>query len=433
MILPTFNRAHLIAESLESLFEQTYPIAEILVVDDGSTDETEAAVARFADRVRYVRQENGGKNAAINTGLREVEGDLVWIMDDDDLAPADALERLAAPFIEDPSTAITYGALQKFRVDEATGEMVNEMTHPYPPEDGRSFFVRIMEDCYITGQPCMLVRRSCYEEIFPLPEKNVISEDYAVLLLLARRWTATRVNSVTLLQRQHDGPRGPAEIRYAAESRNARWSKADTELLRNLLPRLAPGELVGRPDAELKDPREKRQALFQKATIAARKKLWPMALEAVREGVSEAPGAPLSDLDQLILGRMLGCRYGLDELFDAPETLDDLKDAFAGLADRRTAHRQHRGPAALSCESGPVRAGLPQGIPPCPPVPPFRRHRAGQPAPDREGDAETVRTRTSRTQSRALCPRQDRRSALTPPKVMPGAWPGRLSSWRSRL
>ena len=337
VILPTFNRAHLISASIESLFEQTYPISEILVVDDGSVDNTEAVVSAFADRVRYVRQENGGKNAAINTGLREVEGDLVWIMDDDDLAPPDALERLVAPFIADPSTAISYGALQKFRDDPVTGAMHYEMTHPYPPEDGRSFFVRIMEDCYITGQPCMLVRRSSYEAIFPLPEKNVISEDYAVLLLLSRRWPASRVDGVTLLQRQHDGPRGPAEIRYAAESRNARWCQADTELLRKLLPQVSLGELVGRSGETLHDPRERRQALFQKAVIAARKKLWPMALSAVRDGVKEAPDAPLSDMDRLILGRMLGCRYGLDELLEEPEILDELRDAFSGLAERRKA------------------------------------------------------------------------------------------------
>ena len=88
VIMPTFNRAGLIAESLRSLFEQTYPISEILVVDDGSTDNTSEVVAEFADRVRYVKRENGGKNAAINTGLTKVSGDLVWIMDDDDLAPA---------------------------------------------------------------------------------------------------------------------------------------------------------------------------------------------------------------------------------------------------------------------------------------------------------------------------------------------------------
>jgi glycosyltransferase involved in cell wall biosynthesis len=94
VILPTFNRCGLIASSLDSLLNQSYPIAEILVVDDGSTDDTEAVVAAFGDKVRYIRRENGGKNAAINTGLRHVTGELIWIMDDDDLAPADALERL---------------------------------------------------------------------------------------------------------------------------------------------------------------------------------------------------------------------------------------------------------------------------------------------------------------------------------------------------
>lgn len=338
VILPTFNRSGLITSSLESLLNQSYPIAEIVVVDDGSSDDTEAVVAKFGNRVRYIRRENGGKNAAINTGLRHVTGELIWIMDDDDLAPADALERLVSPFLDDPSTAISYGALQKFREDPETGTMRFEQTLPYPSEDERSFFIQVMEDCFITGQPCVLVRRSCYDAIFPLPEDKVISEDYAVLLLLARRWTATRVEGVTLFQRQHDGPRGPADIRYAANTRNARWSAADTELLRELLPDVTMGELVSRPaSAEPVDAVERRQAYFQKATVAARKKLWPEALRAMQNGARQAPDAPLGAMDRLILSRMLGCRYGLDELIAAPEILDELSSALAGLGVRREA------------------------------------------------------------------------------------------------
>ena len=309
-----------------------------MVVDDGSSDDTEAVVAKFGNRVRYIRRENGGKNAAINTGLRHVTGELIWIMDDDDLAPADALERLVSPFLDDPSTAISYGALQKFREDPETGTMRFEQTLPYPSEDERSFFIQVMEDCFITGQPCVLVRRSCYDAIFPLPEDKVISEDYAVLLLLARRWTATRVEGVTLFQRQHDGPRGPADIRYAANTRNARWSAADTELLRELLPDVTMGELVSRPaSAEPVDAVERRQAYFQKATVAARKKLWPEALRAMQNGARQAPDAPLGAMDRFILSRMLGCRYGLDELIAAPEILDELSSALAGLGVRREA------------------------------------------------------------------------------------------------
>jgi glycosyltransferase involved in cell wall biosynthesis len=346
VILPTYNRSGLITASIETLLNQSYPIAEIVVVDDGSSDNTAEVVAKFGTSVRYIRRENGGKNAAINTGLRQVRGDLVWIMDDDDLAPVDALERLVSPFITEPSTAISYGALQKFREDPETGAMRFEHTHPYPPEDERSFFIHVMEDCFITGQPCMLVRRSCYEAIFPLPEDKVISEDYAVLLLLSRRWNAARVEGVTLFQRQHDGPRGPADIRYAADTRNARWSVADTELLRELLPDVTLGELVSRSaSSEPEDAVERRQAYFQKATVAARKKLWPEALSAVRYGAREAPGAPLGAMDRIILSRMLGCRYGLDEVIAAPEILDELSSALEGLDARR---------AAIACIADPL-------------------------------------------------------------------------------
>lgn len=338
VIMPTFNRAHLISESLESLLAQTYPISEILVVDDGSTDDTKSVVDGFGDKVRYVRQENGGKNSAINTGLDIVRGDLVWIMDDDDLAPTDALERLAAPFVSDPSTMVTYGALQKFHVDADSGEHVPQYTPPFPAEDGRSFFIQMMEDCFITGQPCVLVRRSAYEAISPLPADIVISEDYAVWLELSRKFDATRVEGTVLLQRQHEGPRGPASIRYAAASRNTRWSAADTELINNLLQDVSLGELYARDavTAEM-GPVERRHALLQKAVIAGRKKLWPLAVSSIREAVAEAPSIALSPAEMHVLKQMLGCRYGLDELIEAPEILDQLRAAFGPLEARRSA------------------------------------------------------------------------------------------------
>jgi glycosyltransferase involved in cell wall biosynthesis len=89
--VPTFNRAALLASSIGSIFDQTVPVHEVIVIDDGSTDDTEAAVRAICiargggkPRLRYVRQPNEGKSAAINVGLRLAEGEWIAFNDSDD-------------------------------------------------------------------------------------------------------------------------------------------------------------------------------------------------------------------------------------------------------------------------------------------------------------------------------------------------------------
>jgi glycosyltransferase involved in cell wall biosynthesis len=85
IVIPTFNRAHLIRRSIESVLSQMEVGDELIVVDDGSTDDTESVVASIAgDRVRYVRQQNAGAGSARNRGVREATGDLIAFQDSDD-------------------------------------------------------------------------------------------------------------------------------------------------------------------------------------------------------------------------------------------------------------------------------------------------------------------------------------------------------------
>ena len=84
VIIPTYNHARFIGTCLDRVLKQDYPVSEILVVDDGSTDETEKLVQTFGDRVRYHRQENQGQAVARAWGLRQVDSDLVCLLDSDD-------------------------------------------------------------------------------------------------------------------------------------------------------------------------------------------------------------------------------------------------------------------------------------------------------------------------------------------------------------
>src|SRR5262245_55635717 len=102
VVVPTYDRAHYLGESLDSVLAQTLPAAEVIVVNDGSTDRTEEVLARFGDRLQVLRTPQGGKSVAVNAALAVAKGEYVWILDDDDVAMPDALERLVAPLESAP-------------------------------------------------------------------------------------------------------------------------------------------------------------------------------------------------------------------------------------------------------------------------------------------------------------------------------------------
>ena len=99
---PTYNRAYIISSLYESLKSQAYKDFEWLIVDDGSSDNTEALISDFIDEnligIRYIKQPNGGKHRAINKGVSMANGELCFIVDSDDYLPDNSLERVAFYF-----------------------------------------------------------------------------------------------------------------------------------------------------------------------------------------------------------------------------------------------------------------------------------------------------------------------------------------------
>ena len=85
VVIPTYNRAALLREAVDSVLAQSYTDLEIIVVDDGSTDGTRSAIDGYADNLRYVHQPNRGVNAARNLGLQHAQGQYIALLDSDDL------------------------------------------------------------------------------------------------------------------------------------------------------------------------------------------------------------------------------------------------------------------------------------------------------------------------------------------------------------
>ena len=131
VIVPTFNRAQLVAEALDSVHAQTYRPIELIIVDDGSTDNTKEVVDKWSRQcakkdvfsLRYIYQDNAGPSAARNNGITKVSGEYVQFLDSDDRIHPHRFERLVATFKEQRVDFIQTG-FEGF--DAETGEIIEQ-------------------------------------------------------------------------------------------------------------------------------------------------------------------------------------------------------------------------------------------------------------------------------------------------------------------
>ncbi len=129
-IVAVYNGERFLAETLESIFAQTYEPLEVLVVDDGSTDRTREVVERWGARIRYIWQENAGPVKARNKGIAAAQGDLIAFTDADDLWLPDKTARQVARLVSPPVIGGSVTLIQNFWMDELEHEREQLKNHP---------------------------------------------------------------------------------------------------------------------------------------------------------------------------------------------------------------------------------------------------------------------------------------------------------------
>jgi hypothetical protein len=287
IIVPTFNRAQYLGEALESVLSQTRPPAEVIVVDDGSTDTTPQVAKSFGDRVRYVRKENGGKPAAVNVALGLVRADLVIIADDDDIMYPTALAHLLAPLERDSRLDFVNGGLSFFRDVPDRGRIQVAAPPITMAETGHHFEALLMN--YSMHLNATLIRRHCYQAMGGLDERFRRSEDYEFMLRLTRRFKGVSVAQRIINVRRHEGARGDAQVRHSARERHLVHFDFDARAFEMVRRDVPIGAYIGKPDEAL-SARECFEGWLVRAATMARHGVWHGFQDDIRECGRRAQG-----------------------------------------------------------------------------------------------------------------------------------------------
>lgn len=199
VIIPSYNRADLVVRALDTVFAQQLRDFEVIVADDGSTDGTPEAVARFGDAVRFVRQSNQGPGAARNLGIQHATGEYLAFLDSDDLWFPWTLAQYAA-IICDRKPAMIAGSLAYF-TDEAELRAITQT--PLNAETFPDYLVASRRGLYC-GSCQLVVRRNLACSVGGFASQKMNSEDHDFVLRLGTASGFVYVHAPYLIgYRQH--------------------------------------------------------------------------------------------------------------------------------------------------------------------------------------------------------------------------------------
>jgi len=198
--MPVYNGSPFLRQSLDSILAQTYADFEVIVVDDGSTDNTPEILASYGPRIRAFRKPNGGGASAINFGIGQAHGDWIAWLSADDLWEPTNLERQAATIAEDPFIGLLY---TDFATIDAEGNVISRVHLP-PPPTRPARVVALMRRCFINGC-ASLIHRDVFAHVGLFDEADRLTYDYDMWLRIIPNFEIRYLPEVLAYYRVHPG------------------------------------------------------------------------------------------------------------------------------------------------------------------------------------------------------------------------------------
>jgi len=182
VLIDTYNYGHFIEQAIDSVLSQDFPSEhlEIIVVDDGSTDDTAERLSRYGSRIKYLQKPNGGQASAFNLGFAHARGDFIVLLDADDFFLPGKLRRVFDEFQSHPEVGMIYHRLPQMHSGGVIIPVVGfEPLSGFLPADNR-----ILSRYTAHQTSCLAFRRSALLELLPIPESMRLQAD-AYLELVA--------------------------------------------------------------------------------------------------------------------------------------------------------------------------------------------------------------------------------------------------------
>lgn len=200
VVIPTYNYGRFITEAISSVLDQTCPPSEIIVVDDGSTDETADVVGAFTEAVKYIRQDNAGVCAARNRGVSESTGELIAFLDADDTWEPSNLEKQVARFESDEEIGLVHCGMREF--DGESGETIRFYMEGC--EEGVADNLLLWEGPVIVGPGAVTVSRKVFDHVGGFDTRMKVGEDWDFCYRVARLFKVGFVAEPLVNYRSHN-------------------------------------------------------------------------------------------------------------------------------------------------------------------------------------------------------------------------------------
>jgi glycosyltransferase involved in cell wall biosynthesis len=200
VIIPTYNYGRFIAEAILSALSQTLPVSEIVVVDDGSTDDTRAIVERVGANVKYVHQPNRGVCAARNLGVRESTGEIIAFLDADDVWGPTKLEKQVSRLNADTEIGLVHCGIREF--EDETNRTLRLFVEGI--EEGAAESLLLFERPLVNVSGSVIITtRKAFETVGGFDTRMKVSEDWDFCYRVARRFKVAFVAEPLVNYRVH--------------------------------------------------------------------------------------------------------------------------------------------------------------------------------------------------------------------------------------
>jgi len=184
VIIPTYNRASFILQAIKSVQNQSLHVSEIIVVDDGSTDNTKELLKN--EDIIYIYQKNSGVSTARNQGIKEAKHEWIAFLDSDDIWHKNNIEEHVALHVKNPELKASFSDELWIR----NGKVVNKKKHLKKEEPT---FLNSLRSCKI-GASTFFVHKTIFEEIGLFDENLEVCEDYDLWLRILKKYTIKLIN-----------------------------------------------------------------------------------------------------------------------------------------------------------------------------------------------------------------------------------------------